>query len=257
MAKIDELLSYRDSRGAKPLILVHGFPLDHTIWLPLADELKGICRVILPDLRGYGASPLGDAKISMESMAGDLVHLLDHLGLEKAVFGGHSMGGYVVQNLARLFPERLAGLALINSLCFADNPERAAERRILADACESAGPQAVIHATLSMYSPSADITAFCEKLMSEAKGRSVAASLRAMAERRDSCETLAGLKVPVMAVYGDQDKFIPAARSEEMGGLVPQMRMIRYRRGGHMTMMESPARMAGDLLDLLNQSYSR
>src|SRR5262249_51209116 len=79
-----------------PLLLVHGFPLDHTYWRPQIDYFCDHCRVIAPDLRGFGKSDVTPGAVSMEQMADDLAALLDELGIhEKVIFCGLSMGGYV------------------------------------------------------------------------------------------------------------------------------------------------------------------
>jgi pimeloyl-ACP methyl ester carboxylesterase len=107
-----------------PITLLHGYPLDHTIWDDVADRLAKDARVITPDLRGQGRSPAPEGVYSMAELAGDVVQVLDKLGVEKTVIGGHSMGGYVSLALAQLYPERINGLVLVGSHAFADSPRR-------------------------------------------------------------------------------------------------------------------------------------
>ncbi len=107
-----------------PVVLIHGFPLDHTIWFPLIPLLKEKARLILPDLRGFGKSPVTPGIYDMGLLADDIKDMLDGLNIKQAVLAGHSMGGYVSLAFARCYPERLLGLALVASQAAADTPER-------------------------------------------------------------------------------------------------------------------------------------
>lgn len=117
----------RIGRGA-PLVLIHGFPLDHTIWDEVVPLLKDDFDLILPDLRGMGGSDAVDAPYTMTDLADDIASLLDHLGLDAAFLAGHSMGGYVALAFAAAYPRRVRGLALVSSQAAADPPERKAGR---------------------------------------------------------------------------------------------------------------------------------
>src|SRR5215207_3689664 len=107
MEKIDingiQLAYVRRGKGT-PLVLVHGFPLDHRLWEGVVPLLEDTFDVLLPDLRGFGGSSTLDSFYAMEDYASDLVGLLDQLGIQKAALAGHSMGGYVALAFARLFP---------------------------------------------------------------------------------------------------------------------------------------------------------
>ncbi len=116
----------------KPIVLLHGLGLNHSIWQNIAGLYKEQAQFILPDLRGHGGSELGAADGTIEQYADDIVELIDKLGLEKVVLGGHSMGGYVALALAEKYPERLAGLVMIATNAGEDSlPEkRSASRRL-------------------------------------------------------------------------------------------------------------------------------
>src|SRR5438270_790221 len=127
-------------RGAgTPLLLVHGYPLDHSMWLAQLDELSDACRVIAPDLRGFGDSTITRGTVAMEQLADDLMSLLDTLEInEPIVFCGLSMGGYIAWQVALRHRRRLAKLILCDTRAAADSPEAAAGRlktaqRVLAE----------------------------------------------------------------------------------------------------------------------------
>ncbi len=105
-----------DRRGkGKPLVLLHGYPLDHHLWDEVVPLLEDQFDIILPDLRGFGRSSTVDSFYTMEDIASDIAGLLDSLGIQKAAIVGHSMGGYVALAFARLYPGRVTGLGLVSS----------------------------------------------------------------------------------------------------------------------------------------------
>ncbi len=136
-------LYYQTYGQGLPVVFLHGFPFNHTIWEPLIPLLQDEVRMILPDLRGFGQSPVTDDVYSMRLQAEDVVHLLDLLEVEKAVVVGHSMGGYVSLAFAHAYPNRLLGLGLIATQAAADNPERRQTRYKTAEAVTRKGARMV------------------------------------------------------------------------------------------------------------------
>ena len=122
-------LHYEESGSGAAVVLLHGYPLDHTLWRAQIAALSDAYRVIAPDLRGHGASPAPEGDYSMDLLAADVAALLDRLGVERAVWVGHSMGGYVALAALRTMPHRVTGLVLCASHPLADSPDKAASRR--------------------------------------------------------------------------------------------------------------------------------
>src|ERR1044072_7699527 len=109
-------MAYDDTGGSgAALVLLHGFPFDCSMWRGQASALGGEFRVVAPDLRGLGETPLGDGDLTIEAMAEDVAALLDELRLESVVLGGLSMGGYVAFEFLRKFPERVRALVLADT----------------------------------------------------------------------------------------------------------------------------------------------
>ena len=117
-------LTYERRGTGTPMVLLHGFPLDHQIWEDVVPLLADSFELIIPDLRGFGGSSTVDSFYAMEDFAADIAALLDQLEIQKAAIVGHSMGGYVALAFARLYPERVTGLGLISSQVLADAPDR-------------------------------------------------------------------------------------------------------------------------------------
>ncbi|HEX8812080.1 MAG TPA: alpha/beta hydrolase, partial [Terracidiphilus sp.] len=128
-------MSYWSAGSGRPVVFLHPTPLDHDYWRPVVERLPDI-RAIAPDLRGHGASELGqnlpegsfalvpDAPVlTMAQYAADIVALLDHLELEQVAFAGCSVGGYILFELWRRIPERMQGLAFVCSKPQPDTPQ--------------------------------------------------------------------------------------------------------------------------------------
>src|SRR4051812_47482628 len=125
---IDDLdLNVVQRGNGTPLLLAHGYPLDHTMWRGQLDGLADGCRVIAPDLRGFGASGVTPGVVTMEQLADDMARLLEALQIkDPIVFCGLSMGGYVAWQFALRHRPRLARLILCDTRAMADPPEAAA-----------------------------------------------------------------------------------------------------------------------------------
>ncbi len=132
-------LFFKETGQGVPVMLLHGYPLDHSIWQPLIPLMKDEAHLIMPDLRGHGQSPVPDGVYSMHCMAEDVLTLMDRLGMQKVILAGHSMGGYVALQFAHAYPERLEALVLVASHCFADEKERAENRIATAQKVERSG----------------------------------------------------------------------------------------------------------------------
>src|SRR5262249_9799015 len=117
-------IAYTRHGAGTPLLLLHGYPLDGSIWSEIVPLLQERFDLIIRDLRGFGESGTGAGSTSMDDYAADVAGLLERLNLEKAAMAGHSMGGYVALAFARLYPERVSSLGLVSSQAAADTPER-------------------------------------------------------------------------------------------------------------------------------------
>jgi 3-oxoadipate enol-lactonase len=246
-------LAYQEQGQGSPLMLVHGFPFDHSIWDAVAGHIQSEVRVILPDLRGFGNSPSSSSAFSMMNMAGDLVMLLDHLKIEKVVLVGHSMGGYIGLAFAKAFPDRLSGLGLVASKASADTPEQKAGRYALAVEVDRKGVVAVVDANLQLYSPQTQVLKKTRKIMLQCSPQAVSAALKGMAEREDMTSVITGLDLPTLVITGEVDTIIPLEQSQALAGILKKGRLVIVPGGGHMLMLEGPELVATELKKFVHQ----
>jgi 3-oxoadipate enol-lactonase len=229
----------RRGHGA-PLVLIHGYPLDHSIWDEVAPLLEDEFDLIIPDLRGFGQSDVMEADDSIIDYASDVAGLLTHLKIKRAYLAGHSMGGYVALAFAREYPDRVSGLALVSSQALADSPEGKEKRYATAQQVLDHGVGAVVEAMTPKLSADESVQGLVRDLMSQQRPLGVYSALTAMAERPDSTDLLATFNFPVVIVHGDADALIPVERGHEMKAAHPAAHFVELVGLGHLPMMENP-----------------
>lgn len=232
-----------------PLLLVHGFPLDHSMWRHQIADLSQDFRVIAPDLRGFGASTLSEetTTITMQQFADDLSELLTALGVrEPVVFCGLSMGGYIGWQFERRHPEWLRALIQCDTRAVADSPEVAGNRRQAASDVLAGGPEVLAgqmvprlfcEATLRSQP---DIVTQTAAIMRGTNRRAIAAALLGMAERPDMTSALAQIHVPTLLLCGAHDVISPPAEMRSVAAAIPNARFVEIPDAGHMAPLEQP-----------------
>jgi 3-oxoadipate enol-lactonase len=237
-----------EDRGSGPVILfVHGLPLDHTMWQAQIDEFSRGFRVLAPDLRGFGESPLGKGEVTMRRYAEDLALLLDRLGIrEKIIFCGLSMGGYIAWQFWQKYAERLAGLVVCDTRAAADTPEARAGRAALAAKVLDVGPQAAADAMLpKLFAPESErenpaAIAATRAVILRTSAAGIAAALDGMAKRPDVTDMLGGIAVRTLVIVGEHDAISPPAEMRGIADRIPGAEFAVIKRAGHMSPLEEP-----------------
>jgi 3-oxoadipate enol-lactonase len=238
---------YTEQGQGLPVILMHGFPLDCTIWEPTVLKMKSAARLILPDLRGFGHSEAPQGAYTLRQMAGDIVGLMDQLGLPKGVLVGHSMAGYIALEFANLYPERLAGLGMVCSQAAADTPERRSSRYAQAEEILAHGPKELANNMTPRLSADHQFHAEIYRIILRNQPRGLAGALKAMAERSDHSALLPTIQTPAVVITGLDDQLIPVERSREMAERLPRAELVEIAGAGHVPMLEKPEETASAL----------
>jgi 3-oxoadipate enol-lactonase len=245
-----ELAYERHGKGT-PLVLLHGFPLDHHTWDEVIPILQNTFELIIPDLRGFGESTTIEDPYTMADFASDIAGFLDHLTIKKTAIAGHSMGGYVALAFARLYPERVSGLGLVSSQALADPPDRKEGRyKSAADVAEN-GIGGVVDAMTSKFTPDKQLQQLARTIMERQHPAAYIGGLKAMAERFDSTPLLGSMDYPVVVIHGDADALIPIDRSQEIKNAVAHAHFVTIKDTGHLPMLESPQETADGLKHLV------
>ncbi len=230
-----------------PILLVHGFPLDHSMWDAQIEHLSRRWHVIAPDLRGFGGSQVTPGTVTMQQMADDLNALLDALAIDQPiVFCGLSMGGYVAFQFWRHHASRLRALVLCDTRATADAPEAAAARLKMVDHVLRAGTEYVADAMLpKLFAPSTfenhpnAILLERQKILAAAP-EGVAAALRGMAERLDVRGDLPRIALPTLVLVGQTDAISTVDEMRGMAAAIPGAEFVVIPNSGHMTPLENP-----------------
>lgn len=233
----------RGEPGDLPILFIHGFPLDRTLWTPVLEGLSGAYR-IAPDLRGFGRSDAPDLGYSMATYADDLIALLDSLGVERTVLCGLSMGGYIAFEIARRAPERIAGLVLMDTRAEADSPEARRGRDATAQQVRERGPAPIADAMLGQLLSDRTPAVVAERVRATIMRTPVAGligALGAMRDRPDSTMLLADLApVPTLVLVGEDDPITPPAGARDLANAIAGARLEVVSGAAHLPPLEQP-----------------
>jgi 3-oxoadipate enol-lactonase len=240
---------FEDTGGSGvPILLVHGFPLTSRMWdAQLSDPaLRSVARFIRADLPAFGKSARG-AEHSIDAFARAMVGVLDSARIERAVWCGLSMGGYVVQRAIAHAPHRISGIVLCATRAEADNPEERARRMAAIEAITSQG-RAPFLATMRarLLGPRAAddtvIVSSIDEMMAAASEEVLCSTLHALADRPDSVEALTRVEVPAMIIVGRDDVITPPQMSYAMQQKMKQGTQLEVvPDAGHMVNLEQSA----------------
>jgi pimeloyl-ACP methyl ester carboxylesterase len=240
----DTELFYEVLGDGPAVVLLHAFPMNHNLWRPVAERLATRYRVVLPDLRGLGQSGVGEGPATMAKQAHDLLRICDAAGVRKAVFGGVSIGGYVLFEFWRRWRERVSALILADTRPQADTESARTSRLQAAEQVEKQGAASYIEAFLpKLIAPTTqsnrpDLVDELKRMAAASSAAGIAAVQRGMAERPDSVPTLRTIAVPTLLLFGDQDTATPFAEGELMKREIADSRLYSLPYAGHLAIFE-------------------
>jgi pimeloyl-ACP methyl ester carboxylesterase len=240
-------LKVLDRGAGSPVLLVHGFPLDHTMWRHQIESLSSTHRVIAPDLRGFGGSTATPGAVTMERFADDLNDALTSLGVDEPVtLCGLSMGGYVAWQFWKKHRSRLRRLVLCDTRAQPDTAEAAKNRLAMAERVLAEGPSVAAEAMLpKLFAAKSqqripEVIEAQRRVMLAATPEGIAAALRGMAERPDARPWLPRVDVPTLVVVGSEDPISPPAEMREIAAAISGAQFVEVASAGHMAPLEQP-----------------
>jgi 3-oxoadipate enol-lactonase len=254
-AKVNESSFFYRESGEGPLaVFIHGFPLDHSLWL---DQLKGLAHVrrcIAPDLRGFGRSdPTVDPVLTMEMLADDVAGLIEAVGEDSADIVALSMGGYVALALYELRPRMVRTLTLMDTRATADGPSARAGRDAMAARLLDRGRSEIATEMIGGLlgrEPSKRAQARLRSMVESTRYETFLAALEGMKDRPDRSSLLPAIEVPALVVSGDQDTLIPVDEAREMAANIPAARTTIISGSGHLPPVEQPDQVNQALIEL-------
>ncbi|MEN9907870.1 MAG: hypothetical protein RLZZ540_1011 [Bacteroidota bacterium] len=251
-------LSYDDlGEGNVPIIFLHGFPFDKSMWQGQLDFLKSAYRVIACDIRGFGKSTDEKSPLSIDLFTDDLIAFMDQLNIEKAIVCGLSMGGFITLNAHQRFPNRFEALILADTQCIADTAE-VKEKRY--DAIREIEVNGIANFNEGFIKKVLHKDSFTSKKELVEELRSVVFSnsehiiqqgLVALAERSETCSTLDKINIPTLIICGREDIVTPLAESQSMKACIKGAILQIIEKAGHVSNLEQPDEFNQHLLDFL------
>ena len=247
IALLDHIeIGYDEGGTGVPVVFVHGFPHDRTLWTPQLQGLTVQARCLAVDLRGFGETTAA-SPYSVDQYADDLAGFMDVLHIERAVVAGLSMGGYVAFAMWRRHAHRVRGLVLANTKAGADSDEAREKRRSLMKVAREQGSSAVADSMITgmlgktTREKRPDIVNSVHRMISSAPVEGVVGALQAMMDRPDSNGTLGTIEVPTLVVTGDEDAIIPVEEARIMHAGVRGSSLEVITGAGHLSNLERPA----------------
>lgn len=237
-------LAYDDAGTGLPLVFLHAFPLNRSMWMRQLSALSRTCRTISIDLRGHGESDAPLWNFALDQYADDVRALLHHLDIPQAVLLGLSMGGYVSLAFARKYADRLKGLVLADTRARADSQDARIGRFRLAQTALRQGTGAVAEIMLpkllgpTSLSINPTLVEYVRKTIQVTPVSGIITSLMAMADRPDSVPHLRAVTCPTLIVVGQEDTTTPLADAQLMTDEIPGAQLAVIASAGHLSNLE-------------------
>ena len=252
-------LAYREAGSGTPIVLLHGYPFNRSMWREQVEALSRNYRVITPDLRGHGETSASAEPATIAERARDVAALLDELQIERAIIGGLSMGGYVAFSFYNLFRERVLALILADTRPQGDTEEAARNREQQAEKILKEGMESIADDFLKkVLTPATlqekpEIVARVRQMITETKPEGAAAALRAMASRSDHTNLLPEINVPTLIIVGSEDTLTTPKDAELMRSSIPGSRLKIIEGAAHLSNMERPEEFTNALMQFIDK----
>ncbi|HKS60011.1 MAG TPA: alpha/beta hydrolase [Thermoplasmata archaeon] len=230
-----------------PVVFLHGYPLDHTIWDPQLHRPLPGHRYVALDLPGYGLAADSSVPETLSGFAESVNQTLGRRIREPVTVVGHSFGGYIALEMFRAHPERFAALVLTNTRSDPDTPEAKEKRlrlvRSLEDPAQGLDIEATARALLSpaTWEAAGPVARHVLNVVRRAKTPALLGALKAIASRPDLTPLLATISVPVLVIWGEEDQLIPPAQSQKMMAHLRGAQHMGIPGAGHLPCLEAPS----------------
>ena len=267
---VDDTAYYVNAKGAGPILLfAHGFPFDGRLYEEAIDRLASRFYCVVPDLRGFGQTPLGSnghnslgyPRVKMGRFADDLAILGAEIACERGCKGskvflcGLSMGGYILLEFARRRPQMLQGMIFCDSNATADPPEKAAGRVYLAETIDSFGVHTLADNMIpNLLSPhtnkeKTEVVSKLREMITSQSPQGIAAGARGMSVRRNLVDLLPTIDVPTLVLGGEDDKLSPPELLDGIAAAIPNAQRATVSKAGHLPPLENPEEFADVILN--------
>jgi pimeloyl-ACP methyl ester carboxylesterase len=253
-------IEHGSSQGL-PVVFIHGFPFSHKMWEPQMRELPNNIHAIAYDVRGHGSGDVGDGQFTLELFVDDLIVLLDHLGIEKAILCGLSMGGYIALRAIERHPNRIKGLVLCDTKSESDTNDEKIKRTSSIKTVKSAGVSAFAEDFVKAvfwektFENNTEAIEFTKKLVRENSTLGICGTLLALAARTDTTQSFSSINVPTCIIVGEHDKLTPPPVAQAMHKAIAGSELHILSNAGHMSNLENTKDFNENLVAFLKKHW--
>lgn len=252
---------YRMEGQGQPIILIHGYPLNDNLFKNQLRKLSQHYKVITPDLPGFGHSEANGDDATLQMYAKAMFGLMDKLGIQKAVIGGHSMGGMTAIEMYKMHPERFDGLILIDTAAIA----APLPRKMLWKGYAQLGQQSDHDKVMTMLLPGEmlsdhtrmhkkQIVREAKQMIREASENGIVGGGKALANRPDNSDVLSDVDVPTLIIVGSEDPITPIAIAKKMHNAIDDSQLAIIKGGSHLAVLEKPQQANRRIMRWMRQS---
>jgi len=252
-------ISYEDCGSGTPLVLGHSFLSSGEMWAAQVGPLAERARVINVDHRGHGRSGQVEKPFTLYDMVGDFVAVLDHLGIERAVWAGLSVGGLVALRAALTVPERVSGLILVDTHAGAEHGLTKLKYRALGVGMRLLGMRPFLPAIVPLMfgrttrETKPGLVEDWSRRVATIHMPSLLRFLDALMTRDSVIDRLHEIEVPSVVIVGEEDVTLPPSCSSQIAAGVRDSSLVRVPGAGHLSALEQPEAVTGAMLSLLDR----
>jgi pimeloyl-ACP methyl ester carboxylesterase len=242
-----------------PVVFIHGFPFNNEMWEPQMNIMPNNIHAISYDVRGHGMSDVGDGQFTIELFVDDLIALLDHLFIEKAILCGLSMGGYIALRTCERHPDRVRGLILCDTKSEPDTDLAKIKRSVAMRAVKTMGVPAFAEDFVKTifwektFERNPNVIAFIKQIICSNSPRGIGGTLLALASRTDTTPVLSSLRIPTCIIVGEHDKLTPPSEALKMHTSISGSELHILPHAAHMSNLESIQEFNELLIAFLNK----
>lgn len=246
------------NRTNPPIIFVHGFPFDNSMWSAQVAALKDSHFVITYDIRGLGGSPIGDGQFPMHMFADDLLNILDSLSIKSTAVCGLSMGGYISLAAFEKEPSRFSKLILCDTRADADDNAAKSKRAMNIKNINAYGGVRFVQNFLPLCTSedfrvnNSDYYNSLLERYSSVNETSLKACQLAMMGRADYMHLLGKIDIPTLVICGEYDSFTPPEFMKNMAAQIKGSEYHTIPNAGHLAPLENPDYTNNLIIDFLN-----
>jgi len=249
------LLNYSIDGSGIPLVLLHGYPFDHTLWKEVVPLLSKEAAIIAPDLQPDNRYLDSIAGFSINDLAANVIETISHIGYKRAIYIGHSMGGYVALEIARHHPENVLGLGLAASHIYGDSERKKVQRKNTMEIIREKGVSEALKSMPAALTGNANVQRYClEKIQSINTDYAIAA-LKAMADRKPATDVWLNVDCPRCIIAGGSDQIVSISLCQKMASVEKNIHLYVIDSSGHMPMLENPQMTASSINNFLEKNF--